>query len=310
MNCFEVQQLLSAYFDNELPTEMRGKVDQHVDHCASCADELTRFQRLSLMAGQIDSPAPPSSKMWEQLSGDLGYVRPTHDAADSQSVSPVPERAAASKQSQLAYFGWGAALAAVILVGIALGRLGAWSSANGNRDAMAVVIERYLEKFRDDPMAAQSYLLSSYKSEEVGVDAAAKLVGYRPTIGQELPDGYAVESIHVLKMPCCTCVECFCSRKSGTSLAIFEHHKDATKEWFEDGKTSSMVCEGVSCKLATMGSQIVASWENGPRGITIVGLDDKAELDRFVAWFGDRRQVEDATSEAPQESRAATGDDS
>ncbi len=43
MNCAEVQELFSAYYDGELPEDRQSQVREHLGHCDQCAEELAGF---------------------------------------------------------------------------------------------------------------------------------------------------------------------------------------------------------------------------------------------------------------------------
>lgn len=295
MNCSEVQRLLSSYFDNELTTEVRGDVEKHVQECSSCAEDLARYERLSNVAGNIETPLAPSSRIWEQLSENLGLEDQAEIAADSYSERPsLSPREDAGRKSRYVPIGWLAAIAAMLLIGVSVFSFGTWFEKDGHNHDMSALFGQYLEKFRHDPLAAQTYLLASYENHNVDVSKAGELLGYQPAITGGVPEGYAVESIHVLKMPCCTCVQCLCKRENGTSFAIFEHNEDSAKEWFGGSQAKPMVCEGVPCTLIDVGNnQLAGNWINGQRRITIVGLQDSGELNQLVSWFESRRRVQD-----------------
>lgn len=106
-----------------------------------------------------------------------------------------------------------------------------------------------------------------------------------------MPDGYSVDSTYVMKMPCCTCVQCLCTRSDGSTIAIFEHDDEEAKEWFGDRPEMSANCNGKQCMLVELDDRIAASWKHDKRHFTVVGLRDVAELTNLVAWFDDRKRI-------------------
>ena len=71
MNCSEIQNLLSDYYDDELSAELRANVDAHLEKCSDCATELAGFENLSSLASGIAEGA-------EVEQGDIiGYVGST-----------------------------------------------------------------------------------------------------------------------------------------------------------------------------------------------------------------------------------------
>lgn len=58
MKCKKVKRLISAYFDNELPFDLKSRVQEHLSRCQDCKGELDgeRFLRNALL--KLDSPEP------------------------------------------------------------------------------------------------------------------------------------------------------------------------------------------------------------------------------------------------------------
>lgn len=289
MNCSEVQPLLSAYFDEELSDEVRDEVDKHLVWCDVCADEMERFERLSAMTGHLDTPAAPE-RIWCRI----------EEALDSQALAPPHTSCLPAIKS---WFPWSLAgnvpdvrsirwvLAASTIILFLVGWIGyrTWTG-HGEHAEMAGVFHQYLEVFHRDPLAAQKVMLASYESHPL--DADLDRLEYRPAVAAGMPPGYSVESIHVIKMPCCTCVQCLCQRSDGTRFAIFEHDDEHTAEWFGDRPKISTVCRDMRCTVIEVGDQIAANWMSGKRQMTVIGLRDTEELGQLAAWFDDRRLID------------------
>lgn len=84
MNCDEVKNLMSAYFDGELSDEVREQVQQHVEGCADCRKELDGFSRLSQLASSA-TVSPPSAELWKRIESGL----------DSDDAPTTPRRVSA-----------------------------------------------------------------------------------------------------------------------------------------------------------------------------------------------------------------------
>ncbi len=282
MDCPHVQNLLSAYYDQELAPAEAAEVAQHVAHCAACAGELAEFEELTARTQSLPHPAPPPD-LWTQLAAQL----PTDHAADSRQE---PRRGGLSRRRQPA---GQAVFAAAAVVIVTLGWwgfqawYGSWSSSHREQQ-MAAVLERYLDEFATDPHSAQQFLLASYQSRAVAADQAGQAVGYRPLVAAGLPPGYQLVSTHVMDMPCCTCVQCLCQREDGTALAIFEHD-DEESVWLASREARDQVCHGVRCSLIQLDERLAATWRRGTRHISIIGARDTEEVSRLVAWFDQRR---------------------
>jgi hypothetical protein len=148
----------------------------------------------------------------------------------------------------------------------------------------AGVMDDYLQKLPNDPDAAEQMLLTKYDGEKVDADGAVKLVGYRPIVSSGLPEGYSLASTSVLKMPCCTCVKAVCKRNDGSTLVLFEHDDEETA-WFGDRRQSMATCGDKDCCLVDLDSSIAATWKQGTRSVTAVGVRDQEEVAKLVTWL-------------------------
>lgn len=280
MNCTEVKELLSAYFDGELNDELHAQVRQHVVGCSECRNELDGFDRLSQLVSSA-TVSPPPAELWKRIESGLDRdVLPS--PASRHSTSSRTPRSWNTRR-------W-AVLAATVLVVVTIGGVSYRSlfPPSEHHQFMAVFGE-YLDRFKSDPHDAQSFLLSQYQHESVQPVEAVDRVGYRPVVADGLPDGYSVVSTHVMKMPCCTCVQCLCQRADGTTLAIFEHD-DEEFEWFGTRPTVNVTCQSKQCALVELPSSMAASWKSGKRRITVIGAKDLAEVDSLITWLERRRR--------------------
>ena len=275
MNCNEVQELLSAYHDGELANAMQSHVRAHLSQCRQCAEELACFEGLSTLAGGQQTPMPPAS-IWDRLETELEGETCHHPAGRTRSVLLGNSRILA--------------LAATVLVALGLGWFG-YDTWFGHGDHHGFVAEfgHYLDEFRRDPEAAQQMLVARYDGESVGAEQAIRLVGYRPLTTDASHNEYSVKSTHVLKMPCCTCVQTVCERSDGSTIAIFEHD-DANPEWFGDQRETMANCSGKRCRLFDVSDRIAASWKSGTRHITVIGVRDANEVGDLVAWLEGNQQ--------------------
>lgn len=270
MNCAEVQEQLSAFYDGELSDDIQSQVRQHVRHCARCAQELADFGRLTAIARGPDELQPPA-EIWIRLESALD------DENSEQSASPRR-------------LGWHSAtrilaLAATLLVLAGLGWWGyvAWSGHRGHHE-MASSFADYLDRFHQAPEAAQEMLLAKYDAQLVDPMQAVQLVGFRPAAADRLPAAYDAQATYVLKMPCCTCVQTVCRRKDGSTIAIFEHEEEH-HEWLGNRPMNKVDCDGKQCMLCNVDNKLAATWQRGPRHITMVGLLDVKEVEELVSWL-------------------------
>lgn len=274
MNCDQVQELLSAFFDCELASNARESVAEHLRRCPSCSGMLDGFRELSALAKQATDPPPPVDG-WVRLERSL-----TEPSTDVMALSRRPANAVwrTSSIRRLAI-----ATAATLVIGVGWYGYAAWHQHRAQHE-MTAVFGEYLQTFQRDPQAAQEILLANYRGEAVDADQAIHAVGYRPLVANGLPPGYTVVSTHVMKMPCCTCVHGLCRRSDGTTFAIFEHDDEETG-WFADRPTRDVDCRDTRCCVVNLGSHLAATWAHEGRHITVVGVRDAKELERLVTWF-------------------------
>ncbi len=290
-DCKTVQQCLSAYYDGELSAGQTAEVARHIEACDECAADLSSFESLSLDFAQTSLPAMPP-QLWQQIESELEPV-------------PVPEsvtllRRVADSIGPSPYVAGFVSMAASVL--LLLG-LGLWYGSEEPGAAIALhshqgehdvshqhlaeftgVMNDYLKKLHSEPDAAERMLLTRYNGERVDVDGAVRLVGYRPIVSDGLPEGYALASTSVLKMPCCTCVKAVCRRNDGSTLVLFEHD-DQEAAWFGDRPSSMATCGDKDCCLIDLDHSIAATWKQGSRNVTAVGVRDQAEVATLVKWL-------------------------
>jgi hypothetical protein len=60
MLCEDVRQSLSTYIDDAMTLPARVDVDQHLDSCPVCRDEVLKLRSLTRGLGRLATPAPPA----------------------------------------------------------------------------------------------------------------------------------------------------------------------------------------------------------------------------------------------------------
>ncbi len=224
MDCNTAQKLLSCFCDNELQPELVAEFRDHIDGCCKCSDELKSFNKLSTLFG--DSVVPePSAGMWDKIECCMASSSKNH------TVPVVHRPGNRFRVLRLAF-------AASLLLGMGIWGLTHRHNENDHHhDALAVNLQKMLSQFAKDPRLAMNELSKQFQGVEVSLTKAESLLGYKPAIGNHLPNGYQLTSTHVLKMPCCTCSASFCTRSDGSSFAIFEHNTEQ-QMWFGDAPAS------------------------------------------------------------------------
>jgi hypothetical protein len=95
------RQILSVYFDQELPSPWKEKLESHLAECSECREGLERYRRAFPGPGPADLAATEAAKerVWLKVArlGGETPVRPRAEKWWSRSVSlPLPAAAAAA----------------------------------------------------------------------------------------------------------------------------------------------------------------------------------------------------------------------
>jgi hypothetical protein len=265
VNCSEAQSQLSAYHDGELSPEAAAEVAGHLAACSACAAELEVFRKLSSMTRRLTDPPVPAGD-WERLNSKLKSSRKSTSALVTVARRPL-------------------AVAVTILVLASVGAI-AYRTWYVRHDGSHLerTFGRFLERFDDQPEAAQQILLTNYQGQPTTLQQAPDMLGYEPVIAKELPPGCKSHEAYLLDMPCCRCIEILCKQEDGHSVAIFEH--DTRRPgWFGERNSIECLCHSVPTNVTQIGNELAATWKNGKRYLTVIGARDLDEVARFVAFY-------------------------
>ncbi len=283
MECSDVQDQLSAYFDGEVTSEGREFVSRHLEHCQTCAAEFAVFRKISIAFNRVQTPQVPPS-IWTAISATLNK---SPAQAGNDRVDVRPQRMKSQTRFSTVWQRWALAATIVVLMGS-----GIWviqhhqtpTSEHMHSADFVAAMDRYLTTLATDPDAAEQFLAHKYDGKVVDSAGAVKLLGYSPAVTNGLPEEYTLASTSVLKMPCCTCVKAVCQRRDGSTLVLFEHDDEKTN-WFGDRPSNTAMCGDKECCLVDLDSNIAATWKRGSRSITAVGARDKGEVNTLVSWL-------------------------
>ncbi|WP_145346597.1 anti-sigma factor family protein [Rosistilla ulvae] len=297
-DCETVQQQLSAYHDGELLAGQQALVARHVEGCAACAESLSSYAAIGATFAGVPVARKPDD-LWDRIESDLpgGRDSATLPSRVAQWFSQSPYRAGVVSMAAAVLLTLGLSLwlvdrASVVVKERHIG--GAIAAHSHSHDGVghhehdaefSKVMEDYVQILSVDPDAADHMLLTKYRGQQVDADGAMKLVGYRPVVSKGLPEGYSLASTSVLKMPCCTCVKAVCKRNDGSTLVLFEHDDEETA-WFGGRRQSMAMCGDKNCCLVDLDSSIAATWKQGSRSVTAVGVRDQDEVAKLVTWLG------------------------
>lgn len=268
MNCIETQDLLSAFYDDELPNETRSEVAPHFAHCIKCKSQLDQFRRLSSLIIGLEQPKTPAS-VWSRIEANL-----TSDQAEK--VSPTAVSANGWSKRQMLQMA--AAIAATILIAVT-----AFSMWREHEDHREMVNAMEQVAFEINSAGTTNLLLEKFGGNEVSFDDAITQVGYRPIASKGLPPGYQIESVQKLDMPCCECIQTACLKPDKSRLFVFEHKKNV--HWFEGRKKHQSEFCGKTCEVIKFDDHLAVTWRKDARYITLVGVSDDQEIELIISNF-------------------------
>ncbi len=277
MDCPQSQHLLSPYHDGELPSDQRRDLELHLEECPHCRSVLAKTRKLSEAVGSLPIPRPPDA-LWNRIATSLDdeVVAPASAVESVTRTTSSDEGVESNPVSRQRFLG-SLATAVALLIGFGIMWWAQQRAHIHEHDPLA----QYAQEFGSDPILAQQRLTAQYEGQPVSADRAIQLVGYRPSTVRPPPDGFELDTLYVLDMPCCKCIEAFWKRDDQSCVAIFEHNTEP-EEWFQDHASIQIPCAGKSCRVIEIGDQLAASWRRGRRTITVIGLRSIEELSRLV----------------------------
>lgn len=267
MQCREVVELLSAYYDGELPSEKAAAIADHVAVCANCAAELQTLHKLSDLTTKLDQPSPPRH-VWPRIEAQL-------NANHSPAIPPAMPAPRASRKTLFA-------VAALLLVGLSWIAFTQWRAHEHHH--LTENFGHFLDTFEQAPDEAQQELVKDYSGVPIEIPDATRELKYRPVVADGLPAEYEPAQAYLLKMPCCRCLQACYRRKNGGMLCVFEHDDDQPL-WFGDRPASSKMFSGKSTRLVQVDGCLAATWQQERRHITVIGAKDADEVARLVEHF-------------------------
>ena len=297
MNCQQVCDQLSSYFDGELEADSHAEVQQHIQQCNSCSCELASFQKLrelfQVHTSEVSLAAPPS---WESIAARLDET----NEATSRLSSPIGNhwKTAAGVVCTIA--------ASVLLFAslrFSLQNESASHSHSHSEQANAATLnlQPVLAMFAQSPERALALLTDKFASASLSISELDSSFG-RPTLvgslasTDSLPSRAKVVSSRLLSFPFCSCPEgactcgpngcncaaCVCQRPDGSTYLVLEHCKSQDVS-FGDLPTQ-LVSRGDQHlqQVSSSGTQAV-SWERGSGRMTVIGLRNATEIETLLA---------------------------
>lgn len=286
MDCSQVQERLSAWYDGELRPEERELFVSHFRECEACAGAEGHLRVLSALAKEIPIPDPPA-RLWAELERKL------HRAPSTTEPGEVVGSAQGARPHRVTLLMRLASLAALLLIAVGTAlwahRLKDQQAPNQRLPALAVDLDRYLDEFQRNPGEAPRVLIARYHGESVPPEEVAKSVRFRSIAPHRLPDGFALDGTYLLKMECCTGVQTIYKRKGSEVLAILQHTTDQPV-WLGNRPVLVARVHGKPTRIAQADGRLAATWQEDGTYVSLVGVQDMHELVRLMSYFEQHRQ--------------------
>ena len=129
MNCEEAQEKLDRYLRHELDPDIRGELEIHLQECSRCKEALRNAEKLARVMSEDPTPPVP-----EGLSERILDHAEQKMAARRKSGKIIGPLGSVFDDSRV----WRAAMAAAVLIGLGLGVLMGFDSAQEPAGARAV----------------------------------------------------------------------------------------------------------------------------------------------------------------------------
>ncbi len=274
MNCIQAQALLSAYYDNELDSELDVAIAEHLAHCSACASAVAGYQDLSRQAQEL--PVARGVPDWSDLEKRLNARSPR--AAGTWGAWTVSRSALA------------AAAAVLLVVGISFVARQPWKSPGGDLASL----DRYFDAFAESPAAGREVLSANYQARDIDVRQMFQFTGFTPAAATP-PPSYQVASTCVLNMPCGRCPLITLQRPDGSQVAIMEC-KEGRCACFSDRPVTNAIaaCCRKPIQIVQGRDQLLAAiWHSDKRRFTVVGARDLQEVTELVAHFDKHSTAEE-----------------
>lgn len=273
MRCEEARNLLSAHFDGELPSEVAATISEHLAGCAECRQSVEAMRELSELASQIPEPSS-SDTLWDKLATKL------NSPASQTAQRVMPFTISFTRRT----FGLAAIAAALLLVFVGWLVMGHRHEGH-DHSGMAVVFEKFIERFARNPSDAHVLMLATYQNRLVDDDEAAQVLKRPLVTPRTLLGDCRVVSRHVLKMPCCACIETVYAQQGKPRLVVFEHESEQAT-WFGKRPQVRTECAGKSCCLVELPHGLATTWAVNHGCVTVFGAQDLKEVEQLVSEIG------------------------
>ncbi|MEZ6080199.1 MAG: zf-HC2 domain-containing protein [Pirellulaceae bacterium] len=297
MNCQQVCDQLSSYFDGELEAGSQAEMQQHFRQCNSCSDELASYQALrELLQLSVSKASLVALPSWESIAARL-----------DQTDEAAPQLASSMANHWKAAAGIVCAIAASVVFFASLRGTLQHDAASHNHStlkqagAATMNLQPVLALFAQSPELAVALLTDKFATKSLSITELDSSFG-RPTLvgslagSGSLPSNAKVVSSQLLSFPFCSCPEgacncgpngcncaaSVCQRPDGSRFLVLEHCKSQDVS-FGDLPTQLVSRGDLHLQQATSHGTQAVSWERETGCMTVIGLRDVAEIGTLLA---------------------------
>lgn len=259
-DCRELQVLLSGMLDHELDGAASRRVEQHLERCDSCRSEIRHLGELSRelrIQGREVQPIPT----WEALDHRLVGGGLVH--AGRKSVR------------------WIFPLAASLLMAVALGALFLDRDSHG-RVPEGLALDLYTEGLQSASPFPFENFLSTHRALPVQPASLGGDLGFPPVVAEELPGGFHLENVYILKTSVSDCTYS-CYRKGSEIVGVFQYRHPQPVDW--DLKPRPTSLGGIACRMSSKGDVEVVQVPREKSTLTLVARRGSADLEALVVYL-------------------------
>lgn len=183
MDCEAAQELLGSYVDNELSSEARVELENHLASCFLCSEELNAVREL---VAPLSAPASAQvpDELWSSIEARLDEGRPE-----------------GLRTLRIRFYKRPPAIAASIILVIGVGLIGSlWSGDASRAEASTVDFGVLLDALPFDANRAFQKFLMKYDAREVSPSEARSVAPeLNFAIPDRLADDYELDKTYVLQ---------------------------------------------------------------------------------------------------------------
>jgi hypothetical protein len=157
MNCEQIAEFLPDYFEGTLRGEQARQVEDHLEHCTACCDEVVVWKKLSLLPSE--HPSPESRARLQAVLNAFPSAGVPRQSAGFASAKPSPGWITTIRwfRSPLVAIAWSLAL---LVIGIFIGTR--FSDTNSSRSQELAALHSELSNMR------QLVVLSMLQQQSAG----------------------------------------------------------------------------------------------------------------------------------------------